>query len=233
MCRMAGFSSKSGINLIHIIEPVKHMAKYGLEAPHNDGWGMIGLSETYKLQYQSINPIYEDLLILDLNNIISTAAYKLGIVHARLASEGLPKTTLQLHPFYINGKYFAHNGTIKSALKNNVYSSDTFEYFESISSFGSLGELSELIRFYSQKHTFSGMNFLMVDELDRALYVCCLYAPSDKNEKYYTLYYKKSNGTFFVFSEKIIQESFPMKNGELFKVIDGEIVEKTNIFIAI
>ncbi|MFN6991526.1 MAG: hypothetical protein ACK4MM_02260, partial [Fervidobacterium sp.] len=59
-----------------------------------------------------------------------------------------------------------------------------------------------------------------------------LYAPSEKNENYYTLYYHHSNDSFFVFSEKVSPESFPMKNGELFKVINGEIVERTNISLS-
>ncbi|MFN6991911.1 MAG: class II glutamine amidotransferase, partial [Fervidobacterium sp.] len=175
MCRMAGFSSRSKANLTYVIKVVQHMAEYGLEAPHNDGWGLIALSYSHKLLYQSITPIYKDPSILQLTDAIEYNEYKIGIVHARLASEGLPKTTLQLHPFQINNRYFAHNGTIKTSLRKNIYNSDTFEYFEKIASFKSLNELAELVKSYAKKHTFTGMNFLMVDEIDKALYICCLY----------------------------------------------------------
>lgn len=234
MCRMAGFSSKNGIKifqLMELISSVKHMAQFGLEAPHKDGWGIAAFSDIDKILYKSVRPIYEDDYIFcphitSIPTSISNQNYKIGIIHARLASEGLPKTTLQLHPFYINGKYFSHNGTIKSALRKNIYDSDTFEYFENISSFNSLIELAELVDAYGKKNDYSGMNFLMIDEIKNVLYVCCFYKPSAKNEKYYTLYYHCLNDTFIVYSEKINADLLPMSNGEIFKVANGQIVDR-------
>ncbi|ABS60038.1 MULTISPECIES: class II glutamine amidotransferase [Fervidobacterium] len=225
MCRMAGFSFDDNQNISEIFEFVKSMALNGMEAPHNDGWGCFCKNDVNHILYKSLRPIYEDSYNI---NKITEEKFKLGLIHARLASKGLPKTTLQLHPFYINGRYFAHNGTIKSARRENIYESDTYEYFENIVNFNSIGQLVQNILKYSKINEFSGMNFIMVDEKENALYVCCLYTDTSRNKEYFTLhyYYNKSDKKFIVYSEKFSDEFQPMKNGEIIKVIDGIIVEK-------
>lgn len=221
MCRMAGFSSKNDFGISQILDFTKRMARYGLESPHEDGWGIVALNRKEKIIYKSIVPIYEDPKI----DLFGMGLYSLGIVHARLASSGIPKTGLQLHPFHIDGRYFAHNGTVKTARRLNIYDSDTYEYFEFISRFRNVYELAENIGKYAQNNKYSGLNFLMIDEVEMALYICCLY--SDQNlSSYYTLHYHNDEENFVVFSEPLDNSYVPMKNGELLKVIDGKIIEQ-------
>ncbi|AFG34712.1 putative glutamine amidotransferase [Fervidobacterium pennivorans DSM 9078] len=223
MCRMAGFSSSDGLRIARIIDFTKHMANYGMESPHNDGWGIIAMNDEEKIIFKSIKPIYKDSKV---NLFSDNTIYTLGIVHARLASAGLPKTTLQLHPFYIDGKYFAHNGTIKSAKRENIYSSDTYEYFENIALFKDTFDLGQKIKDYAQKNEYSGMNFLMIDEIEKALYVCCLYTDSERNREYFTLHYYNDDADFIVYSEKFSNDYKSMENGELIKVVAGKIVDR-------
>lgn len=223
MCRMAGFSFDDNQNISEIFEFVKSMALNGMEAPHNDGWGCFCKNDVNHILYKSLRPIYEDSYNI---NKITEEKFKLGLIHARLASKGLPKTTLQLHPFYINGRYFAHNGTIKSAKRENIYNSDTYEYFENIVSFRDTIELAQKIRDYAQKNEYSGMNFLMIDEVEKSLYVCCLYNYSERNREYFTLHYYNDENNFIVYSEKFSSDYKPMENGELLKVVAGKIVDR-------
>ncbi len=223
MCRMAGFSSSKGLEISKVINFTKRMASQGMESPHNDGWGIVAMNNDEKIILKSIKPIYEDEKV---NFLSENQTYNLGIVHARLASSGLPKTTLQLHPFYINGKYFAHNGTIKSAKRENIYDSDTYEYFENIVSFKDTIDLAQKIKDYAQKNKYSGMNFLMIDEVEKALYVCCLYTYSERNREYFTLHYYNDDNNFIVYSEKFSSDYKPMENGELLKIVAGRIVDR-------
>ncbi len=223
MCRMAGFSFDDNKDISEIFEIVKSMALNGMEAPHNDGWGCFCKNDVNHILYKSLRPIYEDSYNI---NKITEEKFKLGLIHARLASKGLPKTTLQLHPFYINGRYFAHNGTIKSAKRENIYSSDTYEYFENIALFKDTFDLGQKIKDYAQKNEYSGMNFLMIDEIEKALYVCCLYTDSERNREYFTLHYYNDDADFIVYSEKFSNDYKSMENGELIKVVAGKIVDR-------
>ncbi|MGC8902105.1 MAG: class II glutamine amidotransferase [Fervidobacterium sp.] len=225
MCRMAGFSFNTPQNISNIIGFTKIMAQFGIESPHNDGWGCVLSDGSKTLQYKSIKPIYQD----DLGLTKIDEEFKIGIIHARLASKGLPKTTLQLHPFHKKGMYFAHNGTIKSAKRENVYQSDTYEYFENISEFKSLYELAKNIESFAKENEFTGMNFIIFDEIEETLYVCCLYKDTPKNREYFTLHYYEEDGNFIVYSEKYSPHFKPMENGEIFKIRDGKITEKAMI----
>jgi len=234
MCRMAAFSLKKVEDISWVIEYVKQMARFGKKGPHCDGWGYVLLNTNKKVEYKSISPAYDDNKSPNLND----EKFEMGIVHARLASDGLDKTRLQLHPFYKDGKYFAHNGTIITANRQNPYDSDTYDFFKHVASFENFGHIVKLVREYGEENEFSGMNFLMIDDLTDELYVGCYYTPGQDRKDYFTLFYGCDDERFFVFSERPVNDysKIPsseyrlMQNGEIFKVSSGKIVERGNVF---
>ncbi|HOQ38848.1 MAG TPA: class II glutamine amidotransferase [Fervidobacterium sp.] len=229
MCRMAAFSMRQHANVSWIIEYVKHMALCGQKGPHSDGWGYVLIGDDRKIECKSLIPAYDDKDML----LTDDQKFNIGIVHARQASKGLPKTKMQLHPFYKDGKYFAHNGTISTANRKNVFSSDTYDFFEHVLPFNDFEELIRLVREYAKSEEFSGINFLLIDEAEDSLYVGCCYG-SKEDEDYFTLYYSCEDDCFSVFSENPLGKALgnyePMKNGEVFKVLAGKIVERRNLF---
>lgn len=222
MCRMGGFSLRSPKQIGWVIEYVSKMASEGKSAPHGDGFGYVLLSDHSFLYGKFFVPIYESKINL-------TETYKLGIVHARKASEGVPLGLRQVHPFCTGEKFFAHNGTVYSAKRQNPYESDTFDYFESIKDFKNFSELLENVRRFIRLNSYSGLNFLLLDGEHGALYVCCLFN-KERTDDYFVLHYKESEEGFYVFSERYDESFRPMVNGELFKVVDGKIVERGNVF---
>ncbi|MFN3284638.1 MAG: class II glutamine amidotransferase, partial [Pseudothermotoga sp.] len=70
------------------------MAQNGKGSPHNHGWGVYALKGGAVIYYRSSKPAYEE-------EIVPFSA-EVGIFHARKASEHLPITFLQLHPFIDN-----------------------------------------------------------------------------------------------------------------------------------
>ncbi len=220
MCRMAGFSFSKKTDISWIFKYVQRMAKEGMEAPHSHGYGYLLLDEKQTLNlFKDIRPIF------DVEPIRTEGT--LGLIHARLASPGVPVSRNQLHPFYLNGKYFVHNGTIKSAKMDNVYESDSYEYFTKISNFSSFAELVEKLKMFANFEDFTGANFLIVNEIEEALYVGCLFKTK---KEYYTLYYKENEDGLVVFSEKYDDSFKSIKNGDVFKVKNGKIEEVSSIY---
>lgn len=219
---MAGFSLVNPREIGGIFEFVSKIAKEGKGAPHGDGFGYVLVSENAFVYAKFFTPIYESEKRLD-------GTFRLGIVHARKASEGVPLGLRQVHPFHIDEKFFAHNGTVFSATRANPYESDTFDYFASVKDFEDFRELLFKIRNFARSNRYSGLNFLMLDTLESALYVCCLFN-SERTDDYFVLHYKESSDGFFVYSEKYEEGYQPMANGEVFKVLNGRIVERGNVF---
>ncbi|WP_448378976.1 class II glutamine amidotransferase [Fervidobacterium sp.] len=225
MCRMSAFSSSNDICVDEVFNKVSVMAEHGRGAPHDDGYGLIVLSEFEKIEYKSTKPIYEDN---NFKMLCEKLRGEIGIIHARKASPGIPVGLHQLHPFYIEGRYLAHNGTIMDANKANLFQSDTYDFFLSIHDFKDFEGLLNNVRKYVEAHDFSGLNFLLLDELDKSLYVGCIYTG---DSKYFTLYYKADKAGFFVYSQEDVDDSLaPMENGQIFKVRNGEIVEEGKVF---
>jgi len=222
---MAAFSSSNDICVAEVFNKVSVMAKHGRRAPHDDGYGLIILSEFEKFEYKSTKPIYEDI---DFRMFCDKVQGEIGIIHARKASPGIPVGLQQLHPFYIEGRYLAHNGTISDANKTNLFQSDTYDFFLSIHDFKDFEDLLNNVKKYVEAHNFSGINFLLLDELDNSLYVGCIY---NGDSKYFTLYYKVDKTGFFVYSQEDVDDSLvPMKNGQILKVRSGEIIEEGRVF---
>lgn len=212
MCRMIGFSFRAEQNVDEFFKHLQLMAQSGKGAPHNHGWGVYAIKNGAVIYYRSPKPAYEEE--------ITPFSAKVGIFHARKASEHLPITFLQLHPFIDNkGKAFCHNGTIYDIEYSSI-DSDTYSYFVKVKDFTTYEDLACKIAEIACKYEHTGMNFLMVNNGELIVY--CGYS---ENKDYYTLWYNDTNG-FIVSSEPMNQGFKPMDNRTIFVVRDGNI-EKT------
>ena len=139
------------------------------------------------------------------------------MIHARKASDNLEKTFLQLHPYFINNTFFCHNGTIYMDKINNIFGTDSFEYFKALYGFSDINDLKERIKLFISKNNYSGINFLMIK--NNELYVFCGYT---RTKDYFTLWYTENDIGFIVASEKINDSFMPFENGMLAKIVNGK-----------
>ncbi|HOJ89146.1 MAG TPA: class II glutamine amidotransferase [Pseudothermotoga sp.] len=215
MCRMIGFSFDKQTVVTVLFEHLQHMAQRGKGAPHNHGWGLYALKDDAVVYYRSPRPAYEETIV--------PFSAQVGIMHARKASEHLPVTFLQLHPFIDNkGKAFCHNGTIFDIPQFSI-ESDTYSYFVRIKDYQDYQQLSENVKTVTHSYRHTGMNFLMVD--GERLIVYCGYS---ENADYYTLWYDDSNG-FVVCSEPMSHSFKPMENRSLFVIENGKLITTLKI----
>lgn len=224
MCRMAAFSTKEVVDISSLFEIVSWMAKNGKKAEHSDGYGVLVFDEISKFEYKTTVPIYDDFRGREL---VKQIHGKLGLIHARKASQGVPVGLQQLHPFHIRGRYLAHNGTITGADRSNAFQSDTYGFFSNVVDFEDFESLVNNVKRYISTHDFTGVNFLLVDEFEKALYVGCIYK---KDVDYFTLHYKIDALGFYVYSEQMEDSLLEMENGEILKVVEGNIVEQGKVF---
>ncbi len=215
VCRMIGFSFEKEQNVDVFFKHLQLMAQSGKGAPHNHGWGVYALKDGEVIYYRSPKPVYEE----DLPSFSAQA----GIFHARKASDHLPVTFLQLHPFIDNqGKAFCHNGTIYD-IPFHFIESDTYSYFLKVRQFNSYEELLEKIKYVAQNYRHTGMNFLMMNKNDLVVY--CGYST---NQDYYTLWYTDKNG-FVVCSEPMSDDWIAMENRTVLVVRSGKIIKKLKV----
>lgn len=206
---MIGFSFENERSVDMFFRYLQFMSQNGQNAPHNHGWGLYSIKNGTVIYYRSPKPAYEEEL--------PAFSAKVGIFHARKASEHLPVTFLQLHPFIDNkGKAFCHNGTIYG-IDLYTIESDTYSYFMKVKDFYTYEDLAHRVATVAEKYRHTGMNFLMVN--NEELIVYCGYS---ENKEYYTLWYEDKDG--FVVSSQPMSQSFkPMDNRTIFVVIDGKI----------
>ncbi|AEX86339.1 putative glutamine amidotransferase [Marinitoga piezophila KA3] len=210
MCRMIGYSFKKNENINFLFNHLKTMAKDGIKAPHDDGWGIAAfVSDKEVVFHKSMQPVFNE----DDLNIESY----LGMIHARKASDNLEKTFLQLHPYFIKDTFFSHNGTIYLDKIDNVFGTDSFEYFKALYDFNNFNDLKEKIKEFISKNSYSGINFLMIR--NNELYVFCNYT---RTEDYFTLWYTENDTGFIVASEKMDNSFIPFENGMLAKIVNGK-----------
>ncbi|MGJ8454049.1 class II glutamine amidotransferase [Pseudothermotoga sp. U03pept] len=215
MCRMIGFSFKDERPVDEFFVHLQRMAKNGKHAPHNHGWGIYALNGEDVVYHRSEKAAFDDTF--------PSVKLKVGIIHARKASENLPVTILQIHPFIDGcGKAFCHNGTIKD-IPFHFIESDTYSYFSKLRQFSSYEELRERIAHIAKNYSYTSMNFLMINRDELIVY--CGYST---NEDYYTLWYSNDEG-FVVCSEPMNGDYFPMANQTIFVVRYGEIVKTLTV----
>ncbi|QTA37487.1 hypothetical protein JYK00_07050 [Thermosipho ferrireducens] len=209
MCRMLGFSFKDKQNVNDLFKNLQDMAQFGIKSPHPHGAGIFAVNGNEILYHKWEKPIFDLKICLP--------EFEIGIMHARKASPNFPITYLQLHPFIDEkGKAFCHNGTIYTANRQNIFKSDSFDYFVSIKDFETIKELIQNIQKFRAGHKYTGINFLMT--FDKKLFAYCDYK---EDPVYYTMWFSEKG---VVSSEKLNDFFIPMKKGELIIFERGKIV---------
>ena len=222
MCRMAAFSFKKDIDTYFIFKDLQKMAQYGMNAPHKDGWGVhLICTNSDVFHYKSIRSIYND----ELPHFQACS----GIMHARLASEGLDATPLQLHPFLDNdGDAFCHNGTVYGTPKTAPFKSDSLDLFNSIRKFSTTEQLIENINSFTEKYNYTSLNFFLVKK--NIIYILNRYKEQDpRKQLYYKLWIKKNNEGVIIRSESLSDGDYTsLENGDLLEIKNGS-YKKYNI----
>ncbi|SHH37298.1 class II glutamine amidotransferase [Thermosipho atlanticus] len=208
MCRMIGFSFEDDTSINELFKMLQDMAKNGIKSPHKHGFGIYAENKNKEILYHKFEePIYE------LN--VDFPKFKLGIMHARKASPNFPIGYLQIHPFFDEyGNAFCHNGTIYTTPRNNIFKSDSYDYFLKIRDFNSIEKLAKKLKDFINTNDFSGINFLLIKK--HKLYAFCYF----KSEpEYYTMWYSDN----IVSSEALGTHFKKVKKGELLIFENGKL----------
>lgn len=211
MCRMVGFSFKNDTLINDLFKSLQDMSKNGLKSPHPHGFGIYAINEKNEILFHKFEePIYE--------KEVSFPSLKLGIIHSRKASPNSQIGFLQIHPFIDkNGTAFCHNGTIYTSKKNNIFKSDSYDYFLNIKDFTNIDDLSKKLKSFIQENEFSGINFLMIK--DYKLYAFSYFK---KDPEYYTMWHSEN-----IISSESLGTNFKMvKKGELLIFENGKLTFK-------
>ncbi|MBO8139071.1 MAG: hypothetical protein J7J43_07935 [Thermosipho sp. (in: Bacteria)] len=211
MCRMIGFSFKNDTLINDLFKSLQDMSKNGLKSPHLHGFGIYAINEYNEVLFHKFEePIYE--------KEVSFPSLKIGIIHARKASPDFHIGFLQIHPFIDrNGTAFCHNGTIHTLKRENIFKSDSYEYFLKIKNFTDTNDLSKKLKTFIQENEFTGLNFLMIK--DDKLYAFCYF---NKDPEYYTMWHSEN-----VISSESLGSNFKMvKKGELLIFENGKLIFK-------
>jgi predicted glutamine amidotransferase len=113
MCRLLGYCARRPTSLTGLIGEQELREFTALSCLHSDGWGMAwagdggdgGPIEVRKSPRQaSEDPAYDELARQPLGRI--------GMVHLRYATPGLPVELENTHPFVVDGVALGHNGAI-------------------------------------------------------------------------------------------------------------------------
>ncbi|MBO8160795.1 MAG: hypothetical protein H0Z24_04090 [Thermosipho sp. (in: Bacteria)] len=211
MCRMIGFSFSDNKYIDDLYNMLKDMAKNGIKKPHPHGFGIYAKNAEGEILYHK----FEETIY---NTNLQLPKLKIGIMHARKASPNSPISFLQLHPFIDEkGNVFCHNGTIFTADKNNLFKSDSYEYFQKIKNFKNNDELIWNLKNFVLNNKFTGANFLLIKE-DK-LYAFCYY---NSEPEYYTMWYSEN----VVSSESLGYGFQKMNKGELLIFENGTLTFK-------
>lgn len=133
MCRMIGVVSRRPLEAGPYIGALSRQAQHGQLAPHGDGYGLALLRDGHWLHIREQCPIWDGAL-----EGLAAVPATVMLLHARLASPGMPINLTKLHPFCQPGAppgvMFCHNGTIRNhaALRTNLGADaiDTEKYFD-------------------------------------------------------------------------------------------------------
>lgn len=110
MCRLLGYAATTETTFGSEIGPLQCATFQGMSRLHADGWGTAWrTAEGDLLAEKDVHPAAESpRLTTDLAEVPARAR----IVHLRLATEGMPVSVENAHPFVKNDIAFAHNGSI-------------------------------------------------------------------------------------------------------------------------
>lgn len=110
MCRLLGYVTEEPTSLVDLLGEEDFAAFTALTSVHDDGWGMAWYADDGRLHHARSarsaegDPAYAELAARPLARV--------GIVHLRWATPGLPIRVENSHPFVDGQLAMAHNGSI-------------------------------------------------------------------------------------------------------------------------
>lgn len=110
MCRLLGFASPAPVTVESALGPGQREVFADMARLHRDGWGTAwrnadGLIERRGRPSCGVGDV-------ELENTLAGGPSTARIVHLRLATQGLARTSANTHPFLADGMAFAHNGSL-------------------------------------------------------------------------------------------------------------------------
>jgi predicted glutamine amidotransferase len=109
---MIGLIAREPVEARKFIEEITRQARFGVHSPHSHGYGIAIWRGGEWMKLCEQRPVWEGAASA-LAEVSGTAI----VLHARLASEGMPVNLNKLHPFFEPeaggpGTMFCHNGTL-------------------------------------------------------------------------------------------------------------------------
>ena len=214
MCRLLGYVSNSE----HTIEDMAgaDFANFAeLSAKHGDGWGVAAVDNKNHSQL-----IVEPTRAKDskrFKEVTSSLKSDGALLHLRWATQGLPVTEGNSHPFTFGDISFMHNGDIKPANSLDPFidpeikvamrgDTDSERYFYSIISEIKRSNLIDgtlaAVRSIKENLSYSSINAMLLTP-EKYLVICehnVDRTPAGEGPEYYELYYRKDEKGILVSS---------------------------------
>ena len=238
MCRLLGLYGRADFWQDIVMEFSK-LSKFGkvppvegLESGHIDGWGMTMSNR----KRTAMVPLIRQLGSAYDSSCYREAIYPMSVMpavfmcHLRKASEQIPITLSNVHPFYHNGWAFIHNGTIyrpeslprHQSIKLTSDSSDTELFFHflltKIMEAPAETEISQIIidAIRSLTVDYTALNSMLSN--GKELYVI---RSNKKWDAYYTIYYYPLANGIIVCSEPIVSDRL---NPDCWHSLDNDLI---------
>jgi predicted glutamine amidotransferase len=238
MCRLLGLYGQadfwqdivmqfSKLSIFGKVPPVED-----LESGHIDGWGMTMSNRNNT----AMVPLIRQLGSAHNSSCYREAIYPMNVMptvfmcHLRKASENIPITLSNVHPFYHNGWAFIHNGTVyrpeslprDQSIKLTSDSSDTELFFHflltKIMDAPTEKEISQIIidAIRSLKVDYTALNSMLSN--GKELYVI---RSNKKWDAYYTIYYYPLANGIIVCSEPLVSDHL---NPDRWRSLDNDLI---------
>lgn len=110
MCRLLGYVAETPVSMAECLGTELDTFN-ALTAVHGDGWGMAWHPEHETSPAVATSPA-NAATDQRYENLSRTRLGAAGLVHLRWATDGLPVSSANTHPFVEGGAAFAHNGSI-------------------------------------------------------------------------------------------------------------------------
>ncbi|MFX0152064.1 MAG: class II glutamine amidotransferase [Candidatus Hodarchaeota archaeon] len=200
-----------------IVMEFQKLAKFGKNAPHQDGWGMARSNEgnyAMSLIDKQLGSAYDSKHYYETIYSLKRQP-QIVLCHLRKASPSVPITLANAQPFVTEKWGFMHNGTIYEAeslsrSKSYIQTSDNsdteyfFHYLLTKISNGNpneskLGTIADSI--LSMENDFTSINCMLSNGEELYVVRWCrrLY-------NYYTLFFYEENGSIIISSEPLLLE---------------------------
>jgi predicted glutamine amidotransferase len=194
MCRLLVVKSENEFDISEHLSSFASICKAS-KVFQGDGWGCAYLNENNEWSfYKSINPIWDD----DFSHLKKT---KLLVVHARSAFNNEGIVIENNMPFHDNSHIFIFNGELRGVRIKEEGRIGAEKIFRHIKRFSRnendlMSAVSRAVDSINQRTNYiRAMNTIMVDKDN--IYVSSLY---NEDQEYFTIYYRKINGTLVVCS---------------------------------